>query len=107
MLGHWPAACQVEPEVSSPFSIRTVSEQPSRARWYKRLAPIMPPPTTTTRAFVFIQDLRLGFGGLGHNKLIDARRTTEYFGTFGPKFLARDSNANSSGCRPTDPDVAA
>ena len=34
--------------------VSTVSVQPSKARWYSRLAPIMPPPTTTMRAFVFI-----------------------------------------------------
>ena len=31
-LGHCPAACQVEPDVSSPFSISTTSVQPSRTR---------------------------------------------------------------------------
>jgi len=30
--GHWPAACQVEPEVNSPFSTNTASVQPTRAR---------------------------------------------------------------------------
>ena len=28
-----PAACQVEPEVSSPFSTKTTSDHPSFVRW--------------------------------------------------------------------------
>src|SRR5271170_4907216 len=98
MLGHWPAACQVEPDVSSFFSTKIVSVQPSRARWYKRLAPIIPPPMTTMRAFVFI----------GHNKLIPHGQATQYFGTFGHKFFVGTAiGQNPAGCGIADVDLAA
>ena len=44
----WP----VEPPGfgSGPLSIRTRSRQPSRARWWARLLPTMPPPMTTAFA---------------------------------------------------------
>src|ERR1700678_553592 len=45
-----PAACQVEPEVSSSRSTRTMSVQPSFAKGYRTEQPTTPPPTTTTRA---------------------------------------------------------
>ena len=47
---HSPAACQVEPLVSSPFSSSTTSVHPSSVRWYAREQPAMPPPMMTTRA---------------------------------------------------------
>src|SRR5580700_7320155 len=56
-LGQLPAACQVEPAVSSSRSSSTVSVHPSRARWYSALQPTAPPPMTTTRAWVFIEQL--------------------------------------------------
>ena len=49
-----PAACQVEPEVSSPFSTSTESVQPSLTKWYKSPTPIAPPPITNTLACVFM-----------------------------------------------------
>src|SRR4029453_10982327 len=48
-----PAACHVEPLVSSPLSTSTTSVHPFRARWYATLQPAMPPPTITTRACSF------------------------------------------------------
>ena len=45
-----PAACHVDPLVSSPLSRSSTSVQPFRARWYAMLQPAMPPPTITTRA---------------------------------------------------------
>src|ERR1700722_14179601 len=83
MLGHWPAACQGEPEVSSLFSINKVSEQPSRARWYNRLAPMMPPPTTTMRAFVFMDT---GWEVVGHNKLIHRAPQLSILGALALKY---------------------
>src|SRR3981081_4828638 len=52
-LGQLPAACQVEPAVSSSRSSSTTSVQPSRVRWYSALQPTAPPPMTTTRAWLF------------------------------------------------------
>ena len=49
-FGISPAACHVDPEVSSPFSTRIVSVQPSCAKAYSSPAPIAPPPTITQRA---------------------------------------------------------
>ena len=43
-----PAACHVEPAVSSRRSTSTTSVQPSLVRWYRTLAPTTPPPMTTT-----------------------------------------------------------
>src|SRR5438105_13030047 len=54
-LGQLPAACQVEPAVSSSRSSSTTSVQPSRARWYSALQPTAPPPMTTTRAWFFME----------------------------------------------------
>src|SRR5438874_12925042 len=48
-----PAACQVEPQVSSPRSSSSTSFQPALVRWYRTLAPTTPPPITTTRASLF------------------------------------------------------
>src|SRR3546814_7182647 len=48
--GSSPAACQVEPAVSSLRSSSTTSDQPRFARWYRALTPTTPPPITTTRA---------------------------------------------------------
>src|SRR5579872_1045795 len=45
---HRPAACQVEPLVSSSASSRVTSVQPSRVRWYSALQPAIPPPITAT-----------------------------------------------------------
>src|SRR6185436_1298265 len=45
-----PAACHVEPAVSSRRSSRIASVQPAFARWYRTLAPTTPPPMTTTWA---------------------------------------------------------
>ena len=45
-----PAACQVEPLVSSACSSSTTSSKPSCARWYARLQPATPPPTIATLA---------------------------------------------------------
>src|SRR6266849_3792035 len=54
-LGQLPAACQVEPAVSSSRSSSTASVQPSRVRWYSALQPTAPPPMTTTRAWLFME----------------------------------------------------
>src|SRR5256885_10815469 len=54
-LGQLPAACQVEPAVSSSRSSSTTSVQPSRVRWYSALQPTAPPPMTTTRAWLFME----------------------------------------------------
>ena len=43
-----PAACQVEPAVSSRRSRSMTSVQPAFVRWYSTLAPTTPPPMTTT-----------------------------------------------------------
>ena len=51
-VGTLPAACQVDPAVSSFFSKRTQSVQPALARWYRADAPTAPPPMITTRAWV-------------------------------------------------------
>ncbi len=48
-----PAACQVEPEVNSPFSTSTISSHPSFVRKYNNPAPRAPPPIITTRAYDF------------------------------------------------------
>src|ERR1700679_914320 len=45
-----PAACQVEPEVSSSRSTRTMSVQPSFAKGDRTEQTTPPPPTTTPRA---------------------------------------------------------
>src|SRR3984885_8673743 len=59
-----PAACQVEPAVSSLRSTGTTSVQPSSVRWYRTEAPTTPPPMTTTCAEDFIEvPLRLAFPG--------------------------------------------
>ena len=50
-----PAACQVEPAVSSRRSRRIASVQPAFVRWYRTLAPTTPPPMTTTWADDFTQ----------------------------------------------------
>ena len=42
-----PAAWAVDPLVSSPFSIRSTSVQPARARCRATLQPVTPPPITT------------------------------------------------------------
>src|SRR5437763_10425383 len=54
-LGQLPAACQVEPAVSSSRSSSTTSVQPSRVRWYSALQPTAPPPMTTSRAWLFME----------------------------------------------------
>ena len=59
-VGTLPAACHVEPLVSSSRSRRIASVQPRRARWYRVLTPAMPPPITTTRARSPMWDLPLG-----------------------------------------------
>src|SRR6202035_1966097 len=67
----------------------------------------MPPPTTTTRAFVFIRSAVFDWD-FDHNKLIDRRRTIQYFATFGHKFLIRGlCDPNSPSRRSADPDLAA
>src|SRR4029078_7905791 len=43
-----PAACHVEPAVSSRRSSSITSVQPAFVRWYSTLAPTTPPPMTTT-----------------------------------------------------------
>src|SRR3990172_5427887 len=80
-LGHCPAACHVDPEVSSDFSIRIESVQPSSARWYRRPIPMAPPPTIATRACVFTRlgplqlerdrrSLGVGRGALGSGRRV-------------------------------------
>src|SRR5262249_25524531 len=49
-----PAACQVEPAVSSLRSSSTTSFQPALARGSRMAQPGTPPPITTTRAWVSI-----------------------------------------------------
>src|SRR5438445_13505550 len=62
-LGQLPAACQVEPAVSSSRSSSTTSVQPSRVRWYSALQPTAPPPMTRTRAWLFMDGRSCaGFG---------------------------------------------
>src|SRR4029077_375622 len=56
-FGQLPAACQVEPEVSSSRSSSTTSVQPSLVRWYSTLQPTAPPPMTATRVWLFIYAL--------------------------------------------------
>src|SRR5579871_5134234 len=48
-----PAACQVDPQVSSPRSIKSTSFQPALVRWYRTLHPTTPPPITTAFAWLF------------------------------------------------------
>ena len=55
-----PAACQVEPLVSSFASTKVTSVHPSFVRWYKRLHPGTPPPITTTFVSVRMAPLRSG-----------------------------------------------
>jgi len=49
-----PAACQVDPDVSSARSISRTSFQPILVKWYKTLAPTTPPPITATWAWFFM-----------------------------------------------------
>src|SRR6187402_3890121 len=49
-----PAACHVDPAVSSRRSSRTTSVQPALVRWYRTLAPTTPPPMTTAWYWFFI-----------------------------------------------------
>src|ERR1700690_4123183 len=49
-----PAACQVDPDVSSARSISSTSFQPILVKWYKTLAPTTPPPITTIWACLFM-----------------------------------------------------
>ena len=55
-LSEWkpPAACQVEPAASSARSRRTTSVTPPSARCQAVAQPTMPPPMTTTSAWVFM-----------------------------------------------------
>src|SRR5437762_14331379 len=50
-----PAACHVDPDVSSSRLTSTTSVQPARVRWYRTLAPTTPPPITATRTWVFTE----------------------------------------------------
>src|SRR6186997_1849975 len=52
-----PAACQVEPAVSSRRSSSTTSFQPALVRWYRTLAPTRPPPMPTAWNSFFIDPL--------------------------------------------------
>src|SRR5271169_138542 len=52
-----PAACQVDPEVSSARSISSTSFQPILVKWYSTLAPTTPPPITTAWAWLFMRSL--------------------------------------------------
>src|SRR6478672_12955680 len=52
-----PAACHVDPAVSSRRSSRTTSFQPALVRWYRTLAPTTPPPMTTAWNSFFIDPL--------------------------------------------------
>jgi hypothetical protein len=45
-----PAARLVEPEASASRSTSSTSATPASARWKAMLAPMTPPPTTTTEA---------------------------------------------------------
>src|ERR1700733_13713137 len=53
-----PAACHVEPEVSSALSISSTSFQPAFVRWYRTLTPTTPPPITATCTCVLIDAFR-------------------------------------------------
>src|SRR5487761_2569573 len=53
-----PAACHVEPDVSSARSISSTSFHPAFVKWYKTLAPTTPPPITTTRAWLLMSSPR-------------------------------------------------
>src|SRR2546423_8579589 len=70
-LGQLPAACQVEPAVSSSRSSSTTSVQPSRVRWYSALQPTAPPPMTTTRAWLFMEHAA-ATGGARHAPAVAA-----------------------------------
>jgi len=49
-----PAACQVVPDVNLSLSNSTTSSTPNFAKWYATDVPMIPPPTTTTFAFLGI-----------------------------------------------------
>ena len=51
MVWIWPAACQLEPDVSSSRSSSTTSFQPNFARWNRIEQPTTPPPMMTTLAW--------------------------------------------------------
>src|SRR4029079_6614107 len=55
-----PAEGNVEPEVSSARSTRTMSVQPRSARWYATDVPPTPPPMITARASSDIGDKPIG-----------------------------------------------
>src|SRR5687768_6238024 len=59
-----PAACHVDPAVSSSRSISATSVMPRSVRWYSTLQPTMPPPITTTwyRSFTLRRASEQGFG---------------------------------------------
>src|SRR6476660_6101702 len=64
-----PAACHVDPAVSSRRSRSMTSVQPAFVRWSSTLAPTTPPPMTTAWADVFkeLPSLRRAWSEVGRS----------------------------------------
>src|SRR5271169_7211578 len=67
-----PAACQVDPEVSSARSISSTSFQPILVKWYSTLAPTTPPPITTAWAWLFMRSL------IGYRQMAAVERAARF-----------------------------